>query len=283
MVYEGSAGEYLNVDEITSNQNCHILKEKLESALTLLWFENDDSIIEIDNVRHSFQKNEVVFLTEFHQVVPIAVSEVKMIRFNRAFYCIIDHDSEVSCKGLLFFGANQLPVIQLNGVELEKIETLWKMFLLEMQSVDNLQLEMLQMMLKRFLILCTRIYKANHLTQLPENNKVDLVREFNFLVEQHFKEKHTVVEYADLLHKSPKTIANLFKKYANKSPLQYIQERRMLEARRLLRFTDYTIKEVAYAIGFKDIQTFSRFFKKMEGVAPREFKEKRTEGKMINS
>ncbi|MCT4579813.1 MAG: helix-turn-helix transcriptional regulator [Flavobacteriales bacterium] len=274
MVYEGALGEYLNVDEITSNQNCHILKEKLESGLTLLWFENDNSIIEIDNVRHCFHKNEVVFLTEFHQVVPIAVSEVKMIRFNRAFYCIIDHDSEVSCKGLLFFGANQLPVIQLDGLELEKIETLWKMFLLEMQSVDNLQLEMLQMMLKRFLILCTRIYKANHLTQLPENNKVDLVREFNFLVEQHFKEKHTVVEYAELLYKSPKTIANLFKKYANKSPLQYIQERRMLEARRLLRFTDYTIKEVAYEIGFKDIQTFSRFFKKMEGVAPRAFKEK---------
>lgn len=272
MVYEGTLGEYLNVDEITSNQNCHILKEKLESGLTLLWFENDNSIIEIDNVRYSFQKNEVVFLTEFHHVVPIAVSEVKMIRFNRAFYCIIDHDSEVSCKGLLFFGANQLPIISLEGVELEKIQTLWKMFLLEMQSVDNLQLEMLQMMLKRFLILCTRIYKTNNLHQFIENTKVDLVREFNFLVEQHFKEKHTVVEYADLLNKSPKTISNLFKKYAEKSPLQYIQERRMLEAKRLLKFTDYTVKEVAYAIGFKDIQTFSRFFKKMEGIAPREFK-----------
>lgn len=273
MIYEGPSGEYLNVDEITSNENCYLLKEKRESCLTLLWFENDNSVIEIDNVRHKFKKNEVVFLTEFHNVVPVSVSEVKMIRFNRSFYCIVDHDSEVSCKGLLFFGANQLPIIGLREEELEKIQLLWKMFLLEMDSVDNLQLEMLQMMLKRFLILCTRVYKTNNLKDLKEDTKIDLVREFNFLVEQHFKEKHTVAEYADLLNKSPKTISNQFIKYAEKSPLQYIKERRMLEARRLLRYTDNTVKEVAYEIGFKDLQTFSRFFKKIEGVSPSEFKE----------
>lgn len=273
MEYDGSTGEYLNVAEITSNKNCYLLKEKRESCLTLLWFENDTSIIEIDNVQHQFKKNEVVFLTEFHQVVPISVSEVKMIRFNRSFYCIVDHDSEVSCKGLLFFGANQLPIIDLKEPELDKVQTFWKMFLLEMDAIDSLQLEMLQMMLKRFLILCTRVYKHSNVTLVKETTKVDLVREFNFLVEQYFKEKHTVAEYADMLNKSPKTISNLFIKYANKSPLQYIQGRRMLEARRLLRYTDNTIKEVAYEIGFKDLQTFSRFFKKIEGISPSEFKE----------
>ena len=93
------------------------------------------------------------------------------------------------------------------------------MFQIEMQSKDDLQLEMLQMMLKRFIILCTRIYKSQmNLTKL-EFKKVDIVREFQFLVEQHFKTKHSVQEYADLLNKSVKTLANTFSKVSDKSPL----------------------------------------------------------------
>ena len=94
----------------------------------------------------------------------------------------------------------------------------------------------------------------------------------NFQVEQHFKTKHTVAEYAGLLNKSPKTISNIFSKFGSKSPLQYIQERKMLEARRLLRYSDMQIQEIAYEIGYDDIQAFSRFFKKQEGISPSVFK-----------
>jgi AraC-like DNA-binding protein len=81
-----------------------------------------------------------------------------------------------------------------------------------------------------------------------------------------------VADYAEMLNKSPKTLSNLFKKYNEKSPLQIIQNRIILEARRLLRYSDKSIKEIAYVIGYEDIQSFSRFFKKMEGVSPSEFK-----------
>jgi AraC-like DNA-binding protein len=52
-----------------------------------------------------------------------------------------------------------------------------------------------------------------------------------------------------MLNKSPKTLSNLFKKYNEKSPLQIIQDRTILEARRLLRYSDKSIKEIAYEIG----------------------------------
>lgn len=142
-----------------------------------------------------------------------------------------------------------------------------------MVSKDNLQLEMLQMMLKRILILCTRIYKNQLDYQQIEEKQIDLIREFNFLVEQHFRTKHSVEEYALLLYKSPKTLANLFKKTGNKTPSQFIQSRIMLEARRLLRYTDKSISEIAYEIGYEDIQSFSRFFKKQEGESPSDFRE----------
>lgn len=281
MKFIGHTDEYLFLETIDSH-SCDILKEQIESSLTILWFQADANILNIDGKEEVFSKNQIIFLTEFHQIVPKKIGEIRFLRFNRPFYCILDHDSEVGCKGILFFGASQLPVIGLAQVDFEKFDTLWKMFTIEMKSNDNLQIDMLQMMLKRYLILCARLYKSQE-NYPAERNESDLVREFNFLVEQHFRYKHSVADYAELLHKSPKTISNVFSKMDSKSPLKYIHERIALEARRMLYYTDKPVKEIAYQLGFEDIQAFSRFFKKQEGVSPSEYKEKRDLGTIANS
>ncbi len=272
MKYIGTTSEYLC---LTTNdiESCNILNESVENCLTVLWFtqSNQNKLI-IDGDEFVFSKNEIVFLTEFHKISIDILENVKLLRFNRPFYCILDNDIEVGCKGALFFGASQVPIITIPEEDLDKFETLWKMFIIEMQSSDNMQRDMLQMMLKRYLILCARIYKPK--IQYPiENRDFDIVREFNFLVETHFKSIHSVTQYAELLHKSPKTISNLFRKFNSKSPLQFIQERKMLEAKRLLIYTTKQIKEIAYDLGFEDIQTFSRFFKRNEGMSPSKYKE----------
>ena len=272
MQYQGKTNEYLKLANITVD-NGHVLKEVIESSLTLLWFESDNNVMVIDGVTHRFSKNQMVALTEFHNIEIKNIAEAKLLRFNRSFYCILDHDNEVGCKGILFFGASQLPIINVPEKELEVLKTVWQMFLMEMESKDELQLSMLQMMLKRFLILCTRLYKKQK--QYPTTKiNADIVREYNFLVEQNFKNIHNVTEYAKLLNKSPKTLANVFSKMGGKTPLQYIQDRIMLEARRLLRYTDKGVSEIGYELGYEDLQTFSRFFKKQEGVPPSEFREK---------
>lgn len=280
MIYNGNNKEHLQLESVDSS-NCYLVKETIESGLSVLWFEEDDNRLIIDAVEYTFNAKQIVCLTEFHKVDVKKISKLKLLRFNRPFYCIVDHDVEVGCKGILFFGASDLPVLTVPDDELDKLETVWKMFLLEMESKDNLQQSMLQMMLQRVLILLTRIYRQQQ--PVTDRATVDIIREFNFLVEKHYKTLHTVADYAALLHKSPKTIANIFVKWGEKTPLQFIQERKMLEARRLLSYTDKPVKEIADELGFIDIQTFSRFFKKQQGVAPSEFREKNMEGKIANS
>jgi AraC family transcriptional regulator, transcriptional activator of pobA len=273
MIYKGQTNEFLQLENIHST-NCFKQRDHIDSQLTFLWFDTDGNNIIIDGIERVFDTNDIVCLTEFHQVDFSSVCNARMIRFNRPFYCIIDHDSEVGCKGILFFGASQLPYFKIPEGELDKFQTIWKMFELEMQSKDELQLEMLQSILKRFIIMCTRIYKLQESFLALDDNQIHLVRDYNFLVEQHFRTKHTVAEYALMLNKSPKTLSNLFAKLSSKSPLQYIQERKLLEAKRLLRHSEKSVKEIAYEIGFEDLQTFGRFFKNYEGISPSEFKEK---------
>ena len=273
MKFIGNTEEFL---ELSNSENFTFtnISEPTGNCLTVLWFRTDHNEFLIDGKTYLFSKNQIVFLTEFHKVIALKSGVTNGVKFNRSFYCVIDHDKEVGCKGVLFFGASQLPIIQIHDDEISHFETLWKMFTIEMELKDNLQIGMLQMMLKRYLILCTRLYKAQQKYPI-KNSDSDIVREFNFLVEQHFKTKHSVTEYADLLNKSPKTISNIFLKLNSKSPLKYIQERIMLEARRLLYYTDKPIKEIGYEIGYEDIQTFSRFFRNHEGISPSEYKEKR--------
>lgn len=92
MEFKGNTNEYLRLGQITS-ENASIVKEKIESGLTLLWMTADGNRLKIDGKDYVFQNNEVICLTEFHHTEVQAVTSMRMVRFNRPFFCIIDHDS----------------------------------------------------------------------------------------------------------------------------------------------------------------------------------------------
>lgn len=271
MEFHGKDNEYLRL-EIVKPQNSEILALARERSLTVLWFKSGVNELYVDGEEYVFKKNQVAFFTEFHKVNPKKIDSIRYLRFNQDFYCVQDNDIEVACKGMLFFGASELPVVDIPDDDLITLDTVWSLFNLEIQSPDHMQMQMLQMMLRRFLILCARMYKkqANYPQEKIES---DIVRDFNFLVATNFKTKHTVADYAAMMNKSAKTISNIFSKIGAKTPLQYIHDRKLLEARRLLQYSDLQVQEIGYEIGYNDIQTFSRFFKNHLGISPSKFKE----------
>ena len=265
MYLKGPTDEYFEL-RVLDNNDCEVIKESIESSLSILWFQDDQSELKIDGKSKRFYKNEILFLTEFHKIEINRIGVIQFIRFNRSFFCIIDHDSEIGCKGVLFFGSSNIPVIKIPKSDLRKFEIFWKMFLLESEEQDSFQIEMIRTMLKRYVILCTRIYKDQN--NFIHEKETSLIREFNFLVEQHFRDKHKVADYASLLNRSPKTLSNIFQKHSSKSPLQFIQNRKILESKRLLGYSDLQVQEIGYQVGYDDIQSFSRFFKKQTGHSP---------------
>lgn len=271
MKFTGQNSESIEIVDMDKS-NSNILNESKQSELSLIWFKTDNNKINIDTVDYIFNKNEIVSLTEFHTIRVEDLVGATLLKWNRSFYCVVDHDSEVGCKGILYYGASTVPIIHLGEKDIDILTTLFKMLNIEMESRDNLQLEMLQMMLKRLLILCTRIYKDQNIVSKLRTQSIDTIREYNYLVEQHFRTKHTVKEYAALLFKSPKTLSNQFKKYGDITPQQFIQNRIMLEARRSLTYTEKSISEIGFELGFSDIQAFSRFFSNQEGCSPQNFR-----------
>jgi AraC-like DNA-binding protein len=106
------------------------------------------------------------------------------------------------------------------------------------------------------------------------NNDLEFFRKFTQLVEAHYKQKHNVANYADLLLIAPKTLTHRFKRLGLPQPNEIIKNRIILEAKRLLVHTDKSAKEIAYSLGYDDPAYFSRLFLIKTGEPPSGFRSK---------
>lgn len=96
---------------------------------------------------------------------------------------------------------------------------------------------------------------------------------FHLLIDQFFKEEKSVTFYAEKLNISANYLNILCKKNLKVSATQLIQQRVLLEAKRMLQSTDLSIKEIAFELGFVDHAYFSNFFKGQTKYTPTEFRE----------
>ncbi|QES88444.1 AraC family transcriptional regulator [Rhizosphaericola mali] len=249
-------------------------KDRPNKLLTIAWNTGENQQIKIDGINYNFPSKSVLPLMVNQSFTFTNPKNIVAWQFNRDFYCIVDHDKEVSCVGFIFYGLESPIFLHLTENLQRKFQLLLDVFLEEIETKDNIQMEMLQMLLKRLIILVTRQAKLEFVDHKEiSEDKFDVIRDYNILVENHFKEQHSVQFYADHLHKSPKTLSNYFALYHHQSPLAVIQQRIILEAKRLLMYTESSAKEIAYELGFEEVAHFSNYFKNQTGMAPSEFKQ----------
>lgn len=240
-----------------------------------VWVQSGTLTMDIDHIPMVLEKGEIVCLSSLQR---IAIKEINgqylTLLFNSNFYCIFGHDKEVSCNGFLFNGTSNVMRLKLSEEQSDVLYEITNRLAGEYNVKDNLQEEMLRTLLKRFIITCTRIARSKFSVSQEKEKSFDIVRQYYVLVDNHFKEKKMVQEYADMLHRSPKTLSNLFISYGLPSPLRIIHERIDAEAKRLLLYSSKSAKEIAEILGFEDISAFSRFFKKMTGESISEYKKR---------
>ena len=200
--------------------NCHPSMNLLKSSglFKILWCREANASIMIDGYKLDLEKNQVVFCTPLNLIeIELGTKGLVSFVFNKEFFCIQTHDEQVSCNGFLFFGSSQPQVVKLCEKELKHFEMMLYFFEEEFKIKDKVQGEMLRTLLKRLLIMSTRMVKKELVETTISNTQLDMIRQFNILVEKHYREKHQVGDYAALLYKSPKTLSNLFRKYNKKN------------------------------------------------------------------
>lgn len=107
---------------------------------------------------------------------------------------------------------------------------------------------------------------------------VILVARFRELVEQYYREPRPLARYANQLGVTEPRLRAACRLVAGSAPLRLIQDRQLLEAKRALLYTNMTVGEAGYYLGFEDPAYFSRFFSRGVGESPRRFRARRAAG-----
>ena len=93
----------------------------------------------------------------------------------------------------------------------------------------------------------------------------------NYL-DEHYAEKMTLDELAAKFYINKFYMSKIFRETYGTTIIAYLEQLRITKAKNLLRFSDMTVDEIAYRVGLKDANYFSRLFKKVEGMTPSQYR-----------
>jgi AraC family transcriptional activator of pobA len=99
-----------------------------------------------------------------------------------------------------------------------------------------------------------------------------LTKQYLTLIESHFQTVNSISEYASMLHVTTNHLIESISKSLGKSAGEVLRERKLLEAKRLLRYSTASVDEIAQQLSYKDPSYFGRLFKKNVGLSPSEFR-----------
>ena len=119
------------------------------------------------------------------------------------------------------------------------------------------------------LVMLSRVVKTK--TNQKTNN---IIETFKTLVEENFMKEHGIQFYASIIGITSKALAMQISRATGKSPRTILHERIILEAKRLLVFSQQSISEIGYRLGFDDTNYFTRFFKIHVKTTPAMFRKK---------
>lgn len=200
----------------------------------------------------------------------------KAILFTDSFFCKTESDIKFLRNSILFNDFLDVSQIQFQSESNLFTDILQQMKEELENSKDNYQSAILQNLLHNFLLHSERERRKQNFTEIKKGADLDYVMLFKDLLEANYKAHKQVNFYAKQIFISEKRLNFATSKVLSKTPKEIIDERILLEAKRMLAFTSESVKETAYQLGFEEPTNFIKYFRKHSKVTPIEFREKNT-------
>jgi AraC-like DNA-binding protein len=159
----------------------------------------------------------------------------------------------------------------LDKTDLTLVEDLLEKIYAEYQIKHDWQNSMLSAYMKVLLIHLSRLYndQFSDISQVPDKA---LLNRYLDKINESYARLHEVAAYVALLNISAGHLGDVVREHSGKPAIAHIHERLLVEARRLLFHTDLAAKEIAFELGFEDASYFNRFFKRLSGQTPLEYR-----------
>ena len=138
---------------------------------------------------------------------------------------------------------------------------------------DEYQADIIRNDLRNLLLHSERERKKQGFIELEKDIDLEYALILKDLLENNLVKQKNVGFYANKMNISAKRLNQTTSKIFGKTPKNIIDERIMLESKRLLAHTNESVKEIAYSLGFEEPTNFIKYFKRHMGKTPVEFRE----------
>jgi len=238
----------------------------------LLFFTDAKGNHEIDFNHFPIENNSV------HFVSPGQIHKLSLKKNKGYVLCFTEDFIFLKSKGRFaeafpFYDSSNYPVLRLNNELGAHMHGLIKTLHEELKSGEDGNLDICRSYLNIILLkIKSRFLETFKETKQNTQEKNQKIIQYKKLINEHYLLHKTVSDYAHELAVTPNHLNAMCKKQEGKTATQFIQERILLEAKRLLYATDMHIKEISFYLHFEDVPYFNRFFKKLTKLTPIEYR-----------
>ena len=269
--YSSNKGDrYFEIVRLRRRNSYDYTGSHKHSYFEIFLFENGGGFHQINFEKHFIESNSVhfVFPNQVHQVkreldtcgYVILVSKEYLEKINYKLYTFLF--SLYYLEPILNFESKKF----LNFIEIiNKIAE-------EKNDLDFHSEEIIESYIRILFNQFLRI-KENS-TKIGESKDSEFTVFINFLIliENHFLEHNLIQFYTNKLNVTERKLNALCKQFKNSTGAKLIKERIVLEAKKMLINTDFSIKKVVYSLNYEDVANFNKFFKSYTGVSPSQFR-----------
>lgn len=226
----------------------------------------------IDSFEHDINQG-IAFFSSPGQIRKWDVDKVPdgyALIFEAEFLCSFFNDARF-VQNLSFFNTNNPPVLQLAPDDYGQLISLFQNIQKEIASFKYNDTHLMRALLYQVLVLLNRKFVSSYaiVDKKLVNRHVDA---FVQLVEANHHRQRTVAYYAERLHLTSEHLSSLVKAYLGLSAKRYILNRNILDAKRMLKYTDMGIDEIASCLNYESTSFFIRTFREQTQLSPLQFR-----------
>lgn len=272
MQMQGTSIEGIHVNEMTAQKLGSIgIESTYANFFSFILFESGQATYIINSRRHELTEGTILVLSPKQLVLIDSFSDDFKAIYVTVDISMIDkiltHSVEYKVLADLFI-INQLPILKHSGEHRALVQSTMCL-MLQLQKSQGVGIrEAMQVNLLRSLmgIVSDALLGGGQMAGICHQEVI--YRQFIALVATHYTQQHSTRFYADLLCVTPVYLARIVRRYSGKAVKDFILSLVYHDAIDMLRYTDAQIGEIAQQLGFPNIETFSKFFKKRNGQPP---------------